>query len=665
MTTQVIVDIVNALSSEETDLGLVLPEEIEDEQDEGNAAGGALPQSTEPLSETGVEQNEDEDSAEQVVVLEEDLEQACEDTASLGGDEENDEQVIPERVSERISAGVKRPERFIVNHLSVKRGVKEYGEAAVDSIRDELRTLFVDKKAMHPVRKENLTLGERKKIIRSFMFLKAKYDGMGEFEKIKARLVANGSQQELKPRIETASPTVAMESVLMCLTVAAKRREMIAIADIGSAYLNAKMTGEAVHMELDATLVNILVKICPHVEDFVDQNGKLIVQLDQALYGCVQSALLWYQTMSDFLTSLGFKANHTDMCVWCKDHQGDQITVLLYVDDLLILSVSDGAIEEFLNDLKVRFMEVKRSREANLSYLGMHIKWGEENENRVTVSMAPYVKNVLQEYNVSGKASSPALSNIFEPEEESAVLGETDRKEFHTIVAKLLYLANRTRPDIMLAIAYLATRVNFATIDDRRKLDRVMKYLNSTSEKALTLRGEGDKLETFIDAAFALHDDAKSHTGMVVKLYGDTVLVKSSKQKIVTRDSTEAELVALSDKILVPIRCREFLNAQGVDIGVPVVYQDNMSTISLVTKGGGKYRNKYIHVRQQDVLQMARDGDVDIRYVRTGDMEADGCTKPLQGNLGRMMAARLLGETGLGPQGCAELPESESRTKEA
>jgi hypothetical protein len=66
----------------------------------------------------------------------------------------------------------------------------------------------------------------------------------------------------------------------------------------------------------------------------------------------------------------------------------------------------------------------------------------------------------------------------------------------------------------------------------------------------------------YIDAAFGTHDDGKSHTGLVVKFGGATVLCMSSKQKIVTRDSTEAELIGLSDKLLTVMQCHEFMKGQ-------------------------------------------------------------------------------------------------------
>jgi len=659
VTTQLVIDAVNQLSVDETN-GVVIQGDFED--DAGNMVNRTVPaHDNSPVDElinTGVDQPEpeidddlpdlvDESDDDEPPDHESDFDEEGDDEPPMlvsdSEDEDEEAPPPPTRTSARIASGLRKPERYMVNHMSVKRGLSEYGEAARTAVCDELKQLFIAKKAMHPVMRDDLSQDQRKKIIKSFMFLKAKFDGMGVFEKIKARLVANGSQQDLRPKIETASPTVAMDSVMMCLSIAAKEGRSVATADIGGAYLNADMDDEEVLMELEPALIEVVRTFLPNVDPFVDGRGKMVVKLDKALYGCVQSALLWYQTLAEHLTSLGFTVNKYDKCVWNRNWRGSQITIMLYVDDLLITCKSDEAIDWLLAKLEERFVEVKNSRDGDLSYLGMHIKWGASNSGKISVSMESYVKGLLQEYGVTGSASSPADKYIFDLD-DSALMSDSDRKEYHTIVAKLLYLANRTRPDIMLAISFLTTRVTTPTIWDRKKLWRVLKYLNSTPDKVMTVSGDGGQIEIYVDAAFALHPDAKSHTGVIVKVFGDTVLVKSSKQKIVTRDSTEAELVALSDKILIAIRCYDFLTEQGVTVEVPVVYQDNTSTISLVTNGGGKYRNKYIHVRQQVVLQMFRDGDVKIVHVRTGEMDADVCTKPLQGELGRRMVSRMLGD---------------------
>jgi hypothetical protein len=85
-----------------------------------------------------------------------------------------------------------------------------------------------------------------------------------------------------------------------------------------------------------------------------------------------------------------------------------------------------------------------------------------------------------------------------------------------------------------------------------RKLRRLLAYLRGTKERGIILRiGEHMEVRTYIDAGYGVHTSSgKSHTGCVVVIgEGGPVYNKSSKQKIVTKSSTEAELVGLSDSV--------------------------------------------------------------------------------------------------------------------
>ena len=113
---------------------------------------------------------------------------------------------------------------------------------------------------------------------------------------------------------------------------------------------------------------------------------------------------------------------------------------------------------------------------------------------------------------------------------------------------------------------------------------------------------------------------------------------------MVTRDSTEAELVALTDKMGDVMQCKDFLNYQGVDTGVATLHQDNTSTITLVTKGGGKYRNKYLRARRAAAEELVASGDARVSYLPTGGMLADHLTKPLQGKVFRYLTRRITGQ---------------------
>jgi hypothetical protein len=53
----------------------------------------------------------------------------------------------------------------------------------------------------------------------------------------------------------------------------------------------------------------------------------------------------------------------------------------------------------------------------------------------------------------------------------------------------------------------------------------------------------------YIDAAFATHEDSKSHSGVAVFITGVLVYSVLKKQACVTKSPTESELVALSDYV--------------------------------------------------------------------------------------------------------------------
>lgn len=169
---------------------------------------------------------------------------------------------------------------------------------------------MVNKGVWTPIDPRKLTSEERSRVIRSSMFIKEKYLPTGEFEKLKARLVAGGDMQDMTLYDHLSSPTVATSTVFTVLTIAAHENRATAVVDIGGAYLNADMdTGITEHMSLEKKMSSLMNTIDPKYERFTDRKGKLIVRLDKALYGCVESASLWYENLRATLKTLGYERN--------------------------------------------------------------------------------------------------------------------------------------------------------------------------------------------------------------------------------------------------------------------------------------------------------------------------------------------------------------------
>ncbi len=140
------------------------------------------------------------------------------------------------------------------------------------------------------------------------------------------------------------------------------------------------------------------------------------------------------------------------------------------------------------------------------------------------------------------------------------------------------------------------------------------------------------QLHAYVEAAFALHDDSKSHTGVVILLDNTMVYAASRKPKCVTKSPTEAELVGLTDNLGLIVLFHEFISfLVGKKVALPIAYQDSTSVVTLVTKGGGVVRTKHLRVRMHLAKEQLEKKRLMIQHVKAEGMVADGASKPLEG----------------------------------
>jgi hypothetical protein len=527
-------------------------------------------------------------------------------------------------------------------HISVDKATELYGDAATESIFTELRKLH-GKGTMQPINIETLNRQQRRTIITSKMFLKEKFKSTGDFEKLKSRFVAGGHRQDrsVYEDWETTSPTVGMSSVYMLAALAAKEGRQVMTIDVGNAYLNAAIQRD-VFMRIEPTIARMLAQLDPSYATHVQQDGSIVVKLKKALYGCVESSQLWYDNIRTKLLTLGFVQNRKDACVFNKVHNGKQLTVALYVDDLMCTCVDPSALEWLYEELLSEYHELNVHRGSFHSYLGQSFDF--TTPGKVRVTMEGYIKDLLTLYEVNHNCATPALSNLFTIDTSSPLLTPLEAEEFHSRVAKLLYLAKRVRPDILTAVIFLSTRVKCATTDDNVKLNRVLGYLNSTCEMGLVLEGhKALSVIAYVDASYGVHADLKSHTGGIITLGDGAVWSKSTRQKLNTKSSTEAELVAAADVCSQVIWTRDFLLEQGYKVGPASIMQDNTSTIHLISNGSSNAeKTRHISIRFFWMKDRIESNEIEIAYCPTADMVADVLTKPLQGDTFRQLRRRLL-----------------------
>lgn len=106
--------------------------------------------------------------------------------------------------------------------------------------------------------------------------------------------------------------------------------------------------------------------------------------------------------------------------------------------------------------------------------------------------------------------------------------------------------------------------------------------------------------------------------------------MKCWKLKLVTKSSTESELVALSDGLSQVIWLRDYMIFQGYNVRVATVFQDNQSTLALAERGfSNSERTRHINIRYFFVKDRIDSKEIELVYKSTTEMLADIMTKPL------------------------------------
>jgi hypothetical protein len=88
-----------------------------------------------------------------------------------------------------------------------------------------------------------------------------------------------------------------------------------------------------------------------------------------------------------------------------------------------------------------------------------------------------------------------------------------------------------------------------------------------------------------VDAAFAVNNDKKSHTGTIMLLDGGAIISISTKQKANMSSSTEAELLSIDDVISKVVWMKLFIEAQGFPVNHNIIMRDNISSMMLEMNG--------------------------------------------------------------------------------
>jgi len=85
----------------------------------------------------------------------------------------------------------------------------------------------------------------------------------------------------------------------------------------------------------------------------------IYAQLNRSLYRTLQGALRFWEDLSYYLTSLGYKRNPYDWCVMNRVIEVTQETVLFYVDNIKLSHVNKEVLLNTVKDVAALYGKIK------------------------------------------------------------------------------------------------------------------------------------------------------------------------------------------------------------------------------------------------------------------------------------------------------------------
>ena len=436
----------------------------------------------------------------------------------------------------------------------------------------------------------------------------------GKVSRYKARYVAKGFTQE--PGVdytETFAPTARLTSVRMLMQYCVDNDMSVIQMDVTSAYLNSPIDCELYVAQPQG----------------YEQGEGLVCRLKRSLYGLKQSGRNWNSVISNHLITEGFTQSHVDYCLFTKGEGNSRIVILLWVDDILMVSNNENVMSKTRENLIATF-QMKDLGEMNW-FLGIHFV---RQKGCIMMSQKQLVERLLESQGMNDckPRKLPLDPGILKADLNGKPLKGSQVTQFRSIIGSLIHLMSCTRPDLSFCVTFLSQFMKDPNESNLLVAKDVLRYLKGTAEISLVFTKATDVfLNGYSDSDWGSLPDRKSVTGYCFKLNldGSFVAWKTRKQSTVALSTCEAEYVALSCSIQEAQFLEQlYFDITGCDLCV-VLHVDNQAAISLARNPVDHKRSKHIDVRYHHARNYVMNDHVELLYAPTDLNLADPFTKPV------------------------------------
>lgn len=255
------------------------------------------------------------------------------------------------------------------------------------------------------------------------------------------------------------------------------------------------------------------------------------------MYGIKQALGQWFSKLSSTLLSFGFQQSTSDASLFVRSKGSSFTTVLIYVDDMVVIGNDIQDIQEVKSLLSQSF-HMKDLGELRY-FLGLEIT---RNEQGIFLSQRKYALDLINEAGLeAAKPLKLPLDQHIKVSQEKGTL--LDNPEYYRrLIGRLIYLTI-TRPDISYSVQLLSQFMQSPTSEHMVAVIHLLSYLkNSQGQGILMAHSSAAHLTAFSDVDWASGPvSRRSTSGYCILLGKSPISWKSKKQQVVSRSTAEAE----------------------------------------------------------------------------------------------------------------------------
>ncbi len=266
-------------------------------------------------------------------------------------------------------------------------------------------------------------------------------------------------------------------------------------------------------------------------------------------------------------------------------------------------------------------------------------------ERTLFIDQAQYIEEVLSKCGVIKSKHKPVSIPISGYEHIRPATDKdkrADKQEYQQRVGALMWAAIHTRPDIAWALGALSRFLSDSAEHHAQALKTLLRYLRSNTDMGIMYGGkervkpEDQTLKIYSDADWASDKETRKSTGAeVCTFYEGPIFWTSKRQRSVATSSTESEYMTMaamskqSQWIAQMLRDMGHGNVIGDNPYCVDIIGDNQGALALVKNPHLHERSKHIDICYHYIRDLHATGKVQVSYIPTSEMKADGLTKPL------------------------------------